>query len=60
MDFKLRFELNKNGISFQGTEKFVVGENLSGLCSASGVCAFALKEEKAPVLVKQVRIREVS
>lgn len=56
MDFKLRFEQNKNGISFQGMENFVIGENLSGLCSASGVCAFALKEEKTPVLVKQVRV----
>lgn len=57
MDFKLRFELTRNRMSFQGTEKFAVGENLSGLCSASGVCAFGLKEEKTPVLVKQARVR---
>ncbi|KAK4033793.1 hypothetical protein C8A01DRAFT_49678 [Parachaetomium inaequale] len=54
-DFKLRFELRKHDETFVGTESFRVGENMSGLCSASGVCSFGLKEEKTPFLVKQVR-----
>jgi hypothetical protein len=57
MDFQLRFELNKKRESFEGTEKFVVGENMSGLCSASGVCSFGLKEEMTPFPIKQVRVR---
>ncbi|KAK3900474.1 hypothetical protein C8A05DRAFT_45681 [Staphylotrichum tortipilum] len=54
-DFKLRFELVKGGVVFAGTQKFVVGENMSGLCGASGVCSFGLKEEMTPVLVYQAR-----
>ena len=57
MDFKLRFELKKKDELFVGTESFKVGENMSGLCSASGVCSFGLKEEKTPFLVKQVQVQ---
>ncbi len=55
-DFKLRFELKKAGADFVGTGKFAVGENMSGLCSASGFCSFGLKDGLALVLVKQVRV----
>ncbi|KAL2129470.1 hypothetical protein VTI74DRAFT_7772 [Chaetomium olivicolor] len=56
-DFKLRFDLKKKKkVRFVGVEKFVVGENLSGLCSASGVCSFGLKEEKTPFPVQQARV----
>ena len=55
-DFKLRFALKKAGTEFVGTGKFAVGENMSGLCSASGFCSFGLKDGLSPVLVKQVRV----
>ena len=55
-DFKLRFVLNKAGAEFVGTGKFALGENMSGLCSASGFCSFGLKDGLAPVLVKQARV----
>lgn len=55
-DFKLRFELVKGDVVFAGTEKFVVGENMSGICGASGVCSFGLREDKTPVLVHQERV----
>lgn len=56
-DFKLRFDLKKKGTKeFVGTESFAVGENMSGLCSASGVCSFGLKDTATPVLVKQERV----
>lgn len=55
-DFRLRFELKKGDERFMGIESFVVGENMSGLCSAGGVCSFRLKEETAPFPVKQVRV----
>ena len=32
--------MKKGGEVFQGTEKFRVGESMSGLCSAGGVCSF--------------------
>ncbi|KAL2174033.1 uncharacterized protein P884DRAFT_272786 [Thermothelomyces heterothallicus CBS 202.75] len=52
-NFKLRFELDKDGQTLAGTASFRVGENLSGLCSAGGVCSFSLKEESTPFPVKQ-------
>jgi hypothetical protein len=55
-DFKVRFWLKKGKAVFVGTQKFVVGENMSGLCSASGVCGFELKAGMTPVLVKQERV----
>ncbi len=55
-DFRLRFELKKGEANFVGTEKFAVGENMSGLCAASGFCSFELKEGMAPVLVKHKRV----
>jgi hypothetical protein len=56
-NFKLRFELKKKEELFVGTESFKVGENMSGLCSAGGVCSFGLKEESTPFMVKQVRVQ---
>ncbi|KAK4149536.1 hypothetical protein C8A00DRAFT_46867 [Chaetomidium leptoderma] len=56
-DFRLRFELQRGEETYVGTEKFVVGENLWGLCSASGVCSFGLKEEQTPFPVKQVLVQ---
>jgi hypothetical protein len=55
-NFRLRFELNKEDGMFAGEESFAVGENMSGLCSAGGVCSFKLKEELAPFVVKQARV----
>ncbi|AEO63792.1 3ffc141b-2c64-46a3-8362-d57d2a3f910a [Thermothielavioides terrestris] len=55
-DFKLRFELDKQHSQFVGTASFAVGDNLSGLCSAGGICAFELKEEDTPFPVYQVRV----
>lgn len=55
-NFRLRFELEKEVCQYVGTEKFVVGENMSGICGASGVCSFGLKEENTPFLVRQQRV----
>jgi hypothetical protein len=55
-DFRLRFELKKEDEAFVGEESFAVGENMSGLCSAGGVCSFKLKEELAPFPVKQAPV----
>ncbi|EAQ85478.1 predicted protein [Chaetomium globosum CBS 148.51] len=55
-DFKVRFELKKGGEVFEGTEGFKVGDNMSGLCSAGGVCSFGLKEENTPFPVVQAKI----
>ncbi|KAL2152847.1 hypothetical protein VTH82DRAFT_4002 [Thermothelomyces myriococcoides] len=52
-NFKLRFELEKDDQTLFGTASFKIGDNLSGLCSAGGVCSFSLKEEYAPFPVKQ-------
>ncbi|KAK1766282.1 hypothetical protein QBC33DRAFT_620687 [Phialemonium atrogriseum] len=41
--------------TFVGTGSFRVGDNLSGVCGASGVCSFGLKDEAKPVLVNQTR-----
>ena len=49
-DFRVRFELKKEDGLFAGEE------NMSGLCSAGGVCSFKLKEELAPFPVKQTRV----
>ena len=54
-NFKLRFDLKKANAEFVGTGKFAVGENMSGLCSASGFCSFGLKDGLAPILVEQAR-----
>ena len=37
-------------------EHFEVGKNLAGLCSASGVCSFGLKEDETPYLVNQTLV----
>lgn len=55
-DFVLRFTLAKNGETYIGTEAFAVGDNMSGLCSAGGVCSFGLKEELIPFPVHQKRV----
>ncbi|KAK4243620.1 hypothetical protein C7999DRAFT_18049 [Corynascus novoguineensis] len=55
-NFKLHFELHKDGQLFVGAENFKVGDNMRGLCSAGGVCSFSLKEENAPFPVKQVLV----
>lgn len=38
-----------------GKASFRIGENMEGLCGASGVCSFGLKAEAQPVLVDQTR-----
>jgi hypothetical protein len=40
---------------YVGTGHFEVGKNMGGLCSASGICAWNLKEESTPYLVNQTR-----
>lgn len=55
-DFRVRFELKKGDEVFEGTEGFKVGDNMSGLCSAGGVCSFGLKEENTPFPVIQRRV----
>jgi hypothetical protein len=55
-DFVLRFTLATENETFLGIADFVVGENMRGLCSASGVCSFGLKEELVPFLVNQTRV----
>lgn len=55
-NFKLHFELHKDGQLFVGEENFKVGDNMRGLCSAGGVCSFSLKEENTPFPVKQVQV----
>jgi hypothetical protein len=55
-DFRVRFELKKGGEVFEGTGSFRVGENMSGLCSAGGVCSFGLKDENTPFSVSQTRV----
>ncbi|KAL2015338.1 hypothetical protein VTK56DRAFT_5782 [Thermocarpiscus australiensis] len=55
-DFVLRFTLARAEESFVGTARFVVGENMRGLCSAGGVCSFGLKEEMVPFLINQTRV----
>lgn len=47
-DFVLRFMLTRYSETFEGSARFAVGDNLRGLCSASGVCAFQLKEDHIP------------
>jgi len=37
-------------------EHFEVGKNMGGICGASGVCSFGLKEEERPVLVNQTLV----
>jgi hypothetical protein len=56
-EFKLRFEVQKMDQLFRGTEEeFLIGDNLTGLCSASGVCSFGLMEEKTPYRVSWYRV----
>jgi hypothetical protein len=38
---------------YQGEERFEVGGALGGLCGASGICSFQLKNESSPVLIQQ-------
>lgn len=55
-DFKLRFELTTKDARCVGMAKFTVGDNLSGMCSAGGICGFALKDEDTPFAVQQARV----
>ncbi|TPX10342.1 uncharacterized protein E0L32_008747 [Thyridium curvatum] len=41
---------------YVGEGHFEVGENMEGLCGASGICAFSLRNESAPVLIEQTRV----
>lgn len=62
-DFDLKFTLvrslsapgNVYAKTYVGTGRFRIGQNMGGLCSASGVCTFGLQEEENPVLVEQTR-----
>lgn len=40
---------------FTGRAHFEVGQNMKGLCAASGFCSWGLKEELSPWLVNQKR-----
>ena len=40
---------------FEGRGSFEIGKNLGGLCGASGICSFQLKNESSPVLIQQLR-----
>lgn len=57
-DFVLRFTLVLQGMhrQFLGVARFRIGENMSGLCAASGFCSFGLKEELVPFLVNQTLV----
>lgn len=52
-DFILRFVATRHADTFEGSARFAVGDNIRGLCSASGVCAFQLKEELIPFQIIQ-------
>lgn len=54
---ELRLFPMSSGSWFEGQANFSVsaGGNLRGLCSAGGVCSFAVKEEMLPVYVQQKR-----
>jgi len=36
-----------------GKQRFLGGGNMRGMCSAGGICSFALKEELAPLYANQ-------
>ncbi|KAK0710141.1 hypothetical protein B0T26DRAFT_755252 [Lasiosphaeria miniovina] len=61
-DFMLRLTLTLKFAGaedkYEGSARFALGpgQNLQGICSASGVCAFALRDEAVPVLVLQTRV----
>ncbi|KAK3315898.1 hypothetical protein B0H66DRAFT_480333 [Apodospora peruviana] len=63
-DFVLRFKRSvprasrrvRGPLSWVGDARFVVGDNMRGLCSASGVCSFGLKEENTPFYINQTRL----
>jgi len=40
---------------YEGRAHFEVGATLGGLCGASGICSFQLKNETSPVLIRQSR-----
>jgi hypothetical protein len=54
-NFTLWFRLliPERGVWYDGLAAFSVGGNLRGMCSAGGICSFALKEELTPVYVNQ-------
>ncbi|KAK0707978.1 hypothetical protein B0H67DRAFT_495538 [Lasiosphaeris hirsuta] len=54
-DFGLQFTLVQGMNVFDGSANFAIGDNLRGLCSASGVCAFQLKEEMTPFAVEYTK-----
>ncbi|KAK0719311.1 hypothetical protein B0H67DRAFT_484658 [Lasiosphaeris hirsuta] len=39
-----RLLLRERGVWYDGQATFAVGDNLRGMCSAAGICSFALKE----------------
>ena len=41
---------------YRGEERFEVGGALGGICGASGICSFQLKNESSPVLIQQTRV----
>lgn len=55
-DFVLRFTLEREQESFVGEGWFMVGDSMSGLCSAGGICLFELKEESIPFLINQSQV----
>lgn len=48
-----RLMLTTGDVSFDGQADFSVGGNMRGLCSAGGICSFAIKEEMTPFYVNQ-------
>jgi len=49
LDFMLHFVLEKKeGDTFDGAARFVVGQNMGGLCSASGFCMWDLMADLVP------------
>ena len=61
VDFVLRFRLQLAGGDgrgqdvFEGAAHFAVGDNMSGLCSAGGICSFRLKDEMTPFYINQTK-----
>ncbi|OIW30170.1 hypothetical protein CONLIGDRAFT_576629 [Coniochaeta ligniaria NRRL 30616] len=41
---------------YAGTGHFEVGKNMAGICGASGVCSWGLKDEERPYLIQQSRV----
>ncbi|KAK3380973.1 hypothetical protein B0H63DRAFT_523711 [Podospora didyma] len=59
-DFILRFTFaRKGGATFVGSAHFYAQVNLQGTCSASGFCAFRLRDELKPFYINQTLVKSL-